>query len=201
MKRHQLGFSATVMCCLLSACLLLLYGCSSMKVVETWNNPERTGHRYQKLMILGITHDESCRKTAENIIVDELGRNGIVAVGSHNLVEEIDRAKRDDLLTAVQTAAADAVLTIRAVSKDETPVIQPGRGGGGFGTVTDVDGKILPSARNFTQSTLRINLYDSTTKELVWSATVTTFDAKDEARLSRDLGQFFAERLRHDGLL
>ena len=59
MKRHFLSSSAMLrMSCLLSACLLLLCGCASIKVLETWNKPQVPGHHYQKLMIVGIGHDD-----------------------------------------------------------------------------------------------------------------------------------------------
>jgi hypothetical protein len=181
--------------------LLLLCGCSSIKVVETWNSQTRPEHRYRKLMIVAIAHNENIRKMAENLIGNEMGRNGVTAVASHTLVKEIDKAKRDDIVTAVRTSGADAVLTIRAVSKGDTTVTQSGQSGAVYGTVTNVGGSYVPSAKTYSLATLQSNLYDSATTELVWSATIKTFDASNEARVSRDLGRFFLERLRHDGFL
>jgi hypothetical protein len=152
-------------------------------------------------MIVGVTHDENLRKMAENILVDELGNNGVKAVASHTLIKEIDSAKRDDIVAAVRSAEADAVLTIRAISKGDKKVTQPGENGGVYGTATNPGGTVYASARSFSLATLQSTLYDSTTEELVWSATIDTHDANNEARVSRDLGRFFIERLRKDGLI
>jgi hypothetical protein len=44
-------------------------------------------------------------------------------------------------------------------------------------------------------------LYDAATQELVWSSTIKTFDAEKEASMSRELGRFFLDSLRRDGLI
>lgn len=190
----------TSLAALVAACLLFA-GCSSIKVVETWNNPGKSGHRYHKLLIVGIGHDENLRATAENIMVDELRRSGVIAVASHTLVKEIDNARRDDIVAAVRTSGTDAVLSIRAVARGDTRVTQDGQSGGIYGTATNVGGRALPTARSYSLATLQTNLYDSASAELVWSATITTHDAERAARVSRDLARFFLESLKKDGFL
>jgi len=199
MKRYSLNFTAvSVTSCLLAACLLL-GGCSSIKVVESWNNPPFTGHRYHKLLVVGIAHDENLREMAENILVQEFRRNGLTAVASHTIVKDIDSAKRDDIVAAVRSTGADAVLSIRAVAKGDSKVTQDGQSGGIYGTVTNVGGAVLPGANSYALATLQSNLYDSATAELVWSATIKTYDAKEVARVSRDLAAFFLESVRKQG--
>jgi hypothetical protein len=187
--------------CLLAACLLLLSGCSAIKVVETWNNPGKSGQRYQKLLILGIGHDENLRSMAENIMVEELQRNGVAAVASHTQIKEIDGVKRDAIVAAVRATGADAVLSIRAVSKGDTTVTQGGQTGGVYGTAMNTGGTILAGARDYSLATLQTNLYDSATAGLVWTATIKTNDAGRVARVSRELARFFLEQLRKDGFL
>jgi hypothetical protein len=187
--------------CLLAACLLPLCGCSSIKVLETWNKPPVAGHHYRKVMIVGIGHDESIRAETENILVEEFRRGGVTAVASHTLVKEIDSAQREDIVVAVRTAGADAVLTIRPIAKGNPKVTQGGQSGGIYGTATNVGGSYVPSAKTFAQATLQATLYDSTTAGLVWSASIATYDAGRVARVSRDLAHFFLENLRHDGFL
>jgi len=200
MKRYSLhAMATTLVFCLLATSLLLLSGCSSIKVVETWKNPPFTGHRYHKLMIVGMAHDENLREMAENIMVQELKRNGVTAVASHTLIKDFDNAKRDDIVAAVRSAGADAVLSIRAVSKGDGKVTQDGQSGGIYGTATNVGGGMLPGSRSHSLATLQSNLYDSATAELIWSATIKTYDAQEVARVSRDLAGFFLESIRKEG--
>lgn len=195
MKRYSLKFSAlSSLFSLLAACLLLS-GCSTIKVIETWKKPD-AAYRYQKLMIVGLAHDENLRQMAENILVDELRRGGVTAVASHTLVKEIDNAKREDIVAAVRSIGADAVLSIRAVARGDSRVTQDGQSGGIYGTATNIGGSILPAAKSYSLATLQTNLYDSATAELVWSATIQTYDAEEVARVSRDLARYFLESVR-----
>lgn len=202
MNRNPLFFSPGVLlACLLSACLLLC-GCSSLRLVESWNKPVAPGGpRYQKLMIVGIGHDEAVRAMAENILVEELRRGGVAAVASHTLVKEIDSASRDDVAAAVRSTGADAVLTVRPIAIGDTRVTQGGQSGGIYGTAGNLGGSALPSSQTYTRATLLATLYDSASAELVWSATIKTSDAGRVARVSRELAAFFLENLRKDGFL
>lgn len=185
----------TALSFLLATCLLMS-GCSSIKVIETWKNPPVSGHPYQKLMIVSMTNAENLRETSENTLVKELRGSGVLAIASHSLVKEFDNAKRDDIVAAVHQSGADAVLSIRAISKGDKRVTQGGESGSIYGT-----GHAAPGGRSFSLATLQTNLYDSATEKLVWSATISTDDAGDPGRVSRDLATFFLENLRQGGFL
>lgn len=197
MNRFPLSFYVAV--CLMIG--LLLSGCTSIKILETWNKPQTAGHFYRKLMIVGIGHDESIRSMVENILVEELRRSGVAAVASHTLVKEIDTAKRADVVAAVRSAGADAVLTIRPIAKGNTNVTQGGESGGIYGTAGNVGGSFIPAAKTYADVTLQSTLYDSTTEALVWSASIETYDADRPTRVSRDLARFYLKNLRRDGFL
>jgi hypothetical protein len=193
MKALKLLSATGVACCCLAA-VVLLGGCSSLKVTETWRSSAGPGHTYQKLMIIAIGRDETVRTLFENIVVDEMEQQHIRAVASHTLVKVVDKATREDIVAAVRAAGCDAVLTTRPVSVGDDTVTQQGRGSVVYGAGS-------PASADYLRATLQTNLYDAATTELVWSATVKTFDADNRARVSRDLGLFFIERLRRDGLL
>lgn len=202
MKRHPLNSVVPFLLpFLVAAGLMLLCGCSSVKPVETWHKPATPGSPFRKLMVVGIGHDESLRAEVENILVAELGRNGVEAVPSHSFVKEIDTAGRDDIVAAVRATGADAVLTIRPVARGTAKVTQGGESGGIYGTAGNAGGSLLTGARTYERAMLQGMLYDRATEELVWSATVSTSDAGNTARVSRELARFFLENLRRDGFL
>jgi hypothetical protein len=175
----------------------LLTGCSSLKVVETWHKPAAQG-QYKKVMILGVGSDETKRKLFEDIIVDELRRNMVTAVASHTILPDLDKTDRDGVVAAVKTAGCDAVLTTRPLSIGDKTVSQQGAGG----SVGYVYGASpMTTYGNFLKATLQATLFDARSEELVWSATLQTFDGDRLAKVSRDMGKFFFETLRKDGLL
>jgi hypothetical protein len=195
MRSSGMGNTARILCCCLATLMLLITGgCSSLKTVETWHKPAEQAHRYQKIMILGVNRDENLRKMFENIVVGELGRHGVVAVAGHTYIPDMGKTNLEAIVAAVRAAGCDAVLTTRPQSVGDTKVTQGGEKGLIYGA----------GARNtydFQSATLQTSLYDSATQEMVWSATVTTFDADREVRVSRELAAFFFENLRRDGFL
>lgn len=192
---------AACMYCLLTICLALLNGCSSIKIAETWKQPSWSKAPYQKPMVLAIGYDQNRIAIVEDILVGELGKAGVTAVAGHNYIPLIEGATRDTIVAAVRSAGADAVLSLRVISRGDARVSQGGQTSGIFGTATNVGGSYIPSAKTYDTAALQTNLYDSATAELVWSATITTYDADREARVSRDLAKFFLENLRKNGLL
>lgn len=179
---------------------LLLGGCSSLTVKEAWHKTGGPVRQYKKLMILALANDEGRRKLFENIMVDELGRRGVAAVASHTQVKDLEKAKRDDIVAAVKATGADGVITARPVSVGDKTVTQEGVAGAPFGTAAS--GYMnLAGSKDYLRANLQTNLYDSETAELVWTATIDTYDAERIARVSRDLAKFLAERLRKDGFL
>jgi len=129
-----------------------------------------------------------------------MGRLGITAVTCHTYVKDMDKAKRDVIVAAVRASGADAVITARAVTVGDMNVTQKGSPGFVYGTAAD-GYRSLPSASSYLRANLQTNLYDAETAELVWTATISTFDADNEARVSRELARFYVERLRRDGFL
>ncbi len=200
MGHSTLRFAGNMACFFLVALCLFLGGCSSLTVLETWHTQSGPERHYRKLMILGIGQDENRRRLFEDIVVDEMGRLGVMAVASHPYVKNLEKAKRDDIVAAVRSAGADGVLTARPLSVGDTTVTQKGSPGGVYGTAAG-GFSVLKPASGYVLATIQTNLYDAASAELVWTATVKTFDAAREARVSRELARFFVERLRRDRLL
>lgn len=174
----------------------LFAGCASLKVVETWHKPAIQQHK--KIMIVGIGNDESKRKLFEDIVVDELRRNHVVAVASHTILPDLDKTDRGGIISAVHAAGCDGVLTTRVVTTGNNAVSQKDVSG----TIGYIYGVAPMTTRgNFLKANLQSNLYSTKTEELIWSATVKTFDGEREAKVSREMGKFFFEALRKDGLL
>lgn len=197
MKRYLPACSLSAGITLLLTSFLLLSGCSSVKTIETWGNPLSSGQPYQKLMIVGMATNVNLRESVENTLVKEFRNSGILAIASHTLVKDFENAKRDDFVAAVNKAGTDAVITIRSISKGNPKITQGGQSGGGiYGT-----GNQRPGGRSFSLATLQVNLYNSATEELVWTATISTDDAGNPARVSRDLAVFLLKNLQSGGFL
>ena len=199
MKNRSNAFAGNIVCCCLIAFMLLISGgCSSLKVIETWNKPTLQAHKYQKILVLGVARDEGKRATFENLVADELGRRDVQAVPANTIIPflDMDNTTRSAVVAAVKKSGCDAVLTTRAMAAGETNVVrQEGQSAYVYGA------NAMASHYDFLRATLQTSMYDVATGELLWSATISTFDAHKVPRVSRDLGEYFFSELRGKGLL
>jgi hypothetical protein len=186
-----------VIYCLFIITLLTSVGCSSLKVIETWHKPAGQEHRYKKVLILGIARDEGKRGTFENLVADELSKHQVVAVPANTIIPvlNMDKTTHAAVVAIVKASGCDAVLTVRAMAAGEAYVTQGGESAYVYGA------NILSSHYDFIHATLQSSLYDVATETLMWSSTITTTDADATARVSREMGRFFFDNLRRDGLL
>jgi len=198
MWQNGRGNIARVVYCFTTIMALLVSGgCSSLKVMETWHKPVAIEHRYHKILVLGIGRDEGKRGTFENLVVDELSKHQIAAVPANTIIPDLkmDSTSRAAVVSIVKASGCDAVLTIRAISAGESKITQKGESAYVYGA------NISASHYDFVRATLQSGLYDVATEELVWSATITAKDASATAQTSRELGRFFFDSLRSNGII
>ena len=67
---------------------VLVAGCgSSIKVTDSWTDPNREGQRVQSIMVLGIAKEATARRMFEDNFVEELQARGVNAIVSYRLLE------------------------------------------------------------------------------------------------------------------
>ncbi|WP_103864146.1 hypothetical protein [Aquimarina sp. I32.4] len=62
-------------------------GCTSSELVENWKNPDIETFEAEKVLVIGITPDESARKIFERKLVSALKKDGVTAVQSLDFFE------------------------------------------------------------------------------------------------------------------
>ncbi|AXT62326.1 hypothetical protein D1816_18810 [Aquimarina sp. AD10] len=109
----------------------LFYSCSSSELVENWKNPEIDTFEAQKVLVIGISSNDSNRKVFEKKLVTELGKNGVNAVRSLDFFEETftstPRTEEDILALESQLVEKefDAILLSKVVRiEDKVSTVQ-----------------------------------------------------------------------------
>lgn len=189
--------SLSLLCLCLSATLLLLGGCSTVQIQESWRSSAAAATTpHKNLLIVNLNLDQQVRSMSENIIAGEMRDNGIDAVAGHTYVAIREQYSREELQTAVRKSGCDGILTIRGITTGNQQLYQQGQG-----TVLYSEG-LLPSSWDDRQTaTLQVNLYHAESGQLVWTATVRASDDDNKFIESRDLGYLLVKRLRQDGMV
>jgi uncharacterized protein YcfL len=176
---------------------VLLSGCSSTQVLETWHSSTVTAdNQYKKLLIVNLNLDENVRKMYENVVTGEMTDKKIVAVASHKYLPFKEKYNMEDAKSAVRESGCDAVLTIRGLTSGNQQLSQQGQGSVLYG-----EGFIPSSWDDVKIAKLQLSLYHVETKQLVWSATVKATNDDNKFIQSRDLGKLLIKLLRQDGMV
>lgn len=181
---------------LLLAAMLILSGCSTVKVMETWKGSSLTSVKpFKKVLVVNINLDENVRKMYEDVVAAEMRDKGITAIPGHKYVKITKNYNRKDIQAAVEKTGADAVLITRYIDTGDQKVSQQGQGSVLYGE------GYLPSSWDVMIATMQVNLYSTASEQLVWSARIKTSDADNKFHVSRDMGNLLTDLLKKDGLL
>lgn len=177
---------------ILFATLALLAGCASTRVVNQWEMSD-PGPAFRKLLVVGMSENESVRRVFEDEFVKALAARGVTAVASYTLVPESGRVPEARLDAAVKQAGADGVVTARVVRVNQQVDVIPsspsvwgppwgfqGWYGSAWGPIYAFPPQVV--TRDVVYAEVR--LFRSATDSLVWAATTQTFAPGDVRRES-----------------
>jgi hypothetical protein len=193
----------------------LVAGCSSANktvITGSWDNPDHSVSSFDKILILGISENQSSRAVVEQSVADELGTAGFTAVTAiQNFTQaELDvmRDNQDLAKERLAEIGVDAVLVMSVLDIKEETYYVPGTTsyhptmsypyyGGYYGywgrtyTTVSSPGYYEESVSIF----LEINVYDLDTDELVWSAQSKTQDPSSVQALSTNFSRVLVDEM------
>ncbi len=204
---------------LLALATLLATGCAATKVKETWKRPGFTG-KIQKVYLIGVTRNDKLRKVFEETLARQLRAQGVTGIPSYPDLVISGNIDRETLRAKLRAQGTDAVLVARMAGKEQrTAAYSAGESGYGLGTapinayydeyynesVAVAVGVIAsgPAVVNdFNVVSIKANLFDTETAQVIWSALTETTAGDDnrEQRL-REFAEALVVKLKEDGLL
>jgi predicted small secreted protein len=159
-------------------------GCASTRVIHQWSNPDfASPPRFKKLMVIGISQQQSIRRSFEDEFVARLKTAGVDAVPGYRFITEDGPVAEPRLREAVAQAGADATLVTRLVRMEQryqvSPSYYPPPPGFGFyrGYAGAWYGYYDPQIYPYEVYISETSLYDTAKNVLVWSGAVETTSA------------------------
>lgn len=195
--------------------LLLLSGCATTKIKETWKDPQLT-HKVKRVYLIAVTRNDKMRQRFETEFVRQLAAHGVTGIPSYPDLVISGDIDREALRARLRDQGTDAVLVTRIAGKEQRiAAFSAGESGYGIGTaplniyydeylnssVTIVAAG--PAVENeFQIFSIRANLFETESAKVVWSA-LTETSAGDDNRSQRiqELAAVILQKLKDDGLL
>jgi hypothetical protein len=167
----------------LIAAALLFTACATTQIINQWSDPSYTSPSFTRIMVIGVSKQDSIRRTFEDEFVAQLKALGIDAVPSYLFVPEAGQVEESRLKQVVKQAGADAAIITRLVRVEKKAQMTPGRYGPfpGFGFYRWYSnawvGFYEPPRVDFYDIYIsETSLYDVVNDRLVWSGVAKTTD-------------------------
>lgn len=188
----------------LRACLvaLVLAACAApTRIVLEWQDPAFAGGRFERVFVVGVTHEATVRRVFEDAFCAQLRARAVECVQSYTLVPEDGVASRSRYDGAVAQARADGVFitrVLRVERRTEVFPTAPFAFGGAYGFYGSAWGGPLfmgygaaPTVIQFDQAFVESRLFAVKSDQPVWTAQSEIFAPSNPRRDADD----FARRM------
>jgi hypothetical protein len=195
---------------------VLIIACSSTKLISSWSLPGATAHKYNKVLVIGLTgaKDREIRESVENAVakkINEYNINAITATSKYGS-RTFQSMSDEDAAKLVKDDGFDGIIMLALLDKNQEENYTPGK-------ISRTPYAIVRSrwTRNYrvlydrvytpgyyTTSTsyeLEANFYDADKNELQYSAQARSFDPGSAATLSSDFSKAIIDDMVNKGLI
>lgn len=194
-----------------AAALVLVAGCASTTVRDSWRDPDYRGPAFRKVLVLGVSSDLADRRLFEDIMAQRVSAAGAEGLPAYRFLPEGGKVAEAELERAVKASGADALLMSRIRQVDRrtqvTTQMVPAGMGPGFGPwgpgwygmyagwypVTDV--------RQYDIAVIETSLFDTAPRKLVWAGTTETYEPRSVQQDAPGFADVIVKALAGLGLL
>jgi len=183
-------------------------GCTSTKVIESWKAPDRSGHQYKKILVLGINQPNyDDRKLMENKLADRLRKLGYQATPAHELYGSKAFADMEELkaVRSIRDSSFGAVLTVVLLhAKNETRFMPSNEQYAPFGLYNERFGvykstltQLIYQPQSYYTSNRyywQTNFYDQSTHQLLYSIQMESYDPDDAKSMAKAYAKTLTKR-------
>lgn len=190
------------------AALVLLVGCASTHLVDTWSAPGLTASdlSFQHVVAIALVAEEAQQRIVEEAVAAAATRTKVTP--AYALVTQADRADTDRLRAKLEAQGIDGAITVRLVSVEQKETYVPSGsgtyGGGGYYGYYDRVGTIIYEPGYYrTDSFVKVetSLYDVAGAKLLWAGVSETLNPSNVDGLIKEIVETAGKRLRKQGLL
>ena len=195
-------------------CLATLAYGKSTKLIVSWKNPEYSGTRFHRILVLGMSAKPGVRADFEDALSALITQAGVEAVPGNTILLRPEGTKLDlnYLKTQVSAFKIDAVIVSRLVKVDKNITYVPGTPYMPYpyyGSFYGYYGALYPVVyspdylREDTTVRVETNVYAVTSGEgqLVWTGTSDTFNPKSADKAISGLSKLIMKELQKAAIL
>ncbi len=185
---------------LAAAAALLVAGCTTMNVTDSWKDPSFKGPPAQHVLVVGVARSSTTRRVFEDAFAAQLRAAGVEATSSYTKTgDDETESKIKDL---VERSGADALLVTRLQRVQQKVNVTPGTAyTGGFWGWYGGAYASAPTVTQYDEVTLETTVWSAKTEKVVWAVTTKNIGTSDVEGKTRSLAQELIPKLKADGVI
>ena len=193
-----------------AALVVVLCGCASTSLENTWKDPKYSGGPLSKVLVVGVSTQASVRRVFEDTFARALTLQGAQAVASYTLIPEDGQIPEEALQKAAVQAGVDGVLISRLVGRKSDvyvsgplppPTFGMGRGYYGHYSGAWVGYYEPPTVQTTDYVIAETTLFRTGAPEPVWSATSRSLELGDVRKATEGFAKTMIAALKKEGLI
>ena len=190
---------------LLMVSSILVAGCASTRSVMEWQDEAWSG-KLDNILVIAAAEDNARRRSIEDAYVEEFAAQSVGATPGYTLISNTSELSREIVEAAIAGQNLDAVLVTHLAGVEEVEEYQPPTS---FTHYSSYHRYYSHSMRysspgyylKYQVLMLETNLYDTTTKQLIWSMQSESIDSSAPQKVIDEQIALTIERLVAHGLV
>ena len=160
---------------------ILVAGCASTRSVMEWQDDAWSG-KLDNILVIAAVEDNARRRAIEDAYVEDFAANSVGAIPGYTLIPSAKELSRETVEAAIAGQDLDAVLVTRLAGIDEVEEYQPPTSHTHYRSYHRYYSHSMRYSspgyyRKYQVLMLETNLYDTATKQLIWSMQSESIDA------------------------
>ena len=193
--------------------MLLLVSCSSTSLMTEWHDKTYQGGQLNRFIVIGVINNSLYRRAYEDAIVEKFEANGLSAVASYTLMDDlINYDDQEKLERAVAKVSANGVVIAKVVEFDESEqYIPPSYDmmpsmGMGVGYYNSYHAAMSVSYRpGYVQksTTIRVasEVFTTNPEKMIWAAETESFNPSSYQSVINKLADITLTSLKKEGFV
>lgn len=106
--------------------LLIVTDCATTQLTGSWLNPEYQGNGFNKILVLGVSENETYLRIFEDTLSMKLENRGIMAEPGYILFDTEKRPVREAISKEISRIGFDALIVSKVTGRRTEEVVHPG---------------------------------------------------------------------------
>lgn len=184
---------------------LFVAGCASTTLRSAWFDTGYAGGAFKRILVVGVGGSISDRRVFEDMFAQKLAATGVQGVPGYQFLPEAVRSTEPAWNEGIAKSGADGLLIVRVLRVDQktrvSTTMVPGPMYGPYGGWWGPTWYAVPDVQQYETATVETDLFETSTKRVVWSGTTETFNPTTVAKETPGFADLIIGQLAARGLV